>query len=134
MSLFQSDISWKRKKKSAKQKKIEYNYFNSGAIVETEDGTYADREAEISQECIVWNHSMSDVVNSLIKNGLHIDLLEEYDYSPYNCFKNTIEIEPKKYERVDLEMRFSAFVDQHEKLCNLVSSSFLFIYLMSQTI
>ena len=77
--------------------RIEYNYFNSGAIVETEEGTYAEREAEISQECIVWNHSMSDIVNSLIKNGLRIDSLEEYDYSPYNCFKHTVEFEPKKF-------------------------------------
>ena len=77
--------------------KIEYNYFNSGAIVESEEGTYADREAEISQECIVWNHSMSDIINSLIKNGLGIDSLEEYDYSPYDCFKHTVEFEPKKF-------------------------------------
>lgn len=83
--------------------KIEYNYFNAGAMVETEDGTYADREAQISQECIVWNHSLSDIINNLIKNGLRIDLLKEYDYSPYNCFKHTIEFEPKKYRIKHLE-------------------------------
>lgn len=83
--------------------KIEYNYFNSGAMVEIEDGTYADREAQISQEFIVWNHSMSEVVNSLIKNGLRIDSFEEYDYSPYNCFKHTVEFEPKKYRIKHLE-------------------------------
>ena len=85
--------------------KIEYNYFNSGAIVESEEGTYADREAEISQECIVWNHSMSDIINSLIKNGLGIDSLEEYDYSPYDCFKHTVEFEPKKFRIKHLENR-----------------------------
>jgi SAM-dependent methyltransferase len=83
--------------------KIEYNYFNSGAMVEIEDGTYADREARISQEFIVWNHSMSEVVNSLIKNGLRIDSFEEFDYSPYNCFKHTVEFEPKKYRIRHLE-------------------------------
>jgi SAM-dependent methyltransferase len=77
--------------------KIGYNYFNTGAIVETQSGTYADRNAEISGEYIMWNHSMSEVVNSLLKNGLEIRSLDEFDYSPYNCFKETIEAEPKKF-------------------------------------
>ncbi|KIC03563.1 methyltransferase type 12 [Flavobacterium sp. JRM] len=77
--------------------KIGYNYFNSGAIIETQEGTYANREAPIELEYVCWNHSMSEVVNSLIKNGLELNALNEYDYSPYNCFNNTIEFEPKKY-------------------------------------
>ena len=82
---------------------IKYNYFNSGAIVETENGTYADKDAHISQECITWNHSISEVLNSLIKSGLEINSLDEFDYSPYNCFSKTIEIEPKKYRIEHLE-------------------------------
>lgn len=77
--------------------KIEYNYFNTGPIVETESGTYADRDANISQSYVNWNHSMSEVVDSLLKNGLALNSIQEYDYSPYNCFNKTIEFEPKKY-------------------------------------
>ncbi len=77
--------------------KIGYNYFNDGAIVETESGTYADRDADISQTYVSWNHAMSEVVNSLISNGLIINSLDEFDYSPYNCFKETVEFAPKKY-------------------------------------
>lgn len=77
--------------------KIDYNYFNSGAIIETESGTYADKTAEITHEFVVWNHSLSDVINSLIKNGIEINTFEEYDYSPYNCFNKTIEFEPNKF-------------------------------------
>lgn len=77
--------------------KIGYNYFNSGAIVETENGTYADKTADISQEYIMWNHGLSEVINSLIKEKLEIIALDEFDYSPYNCFNRTIEFEPKKY-------------------------------------
>lgn len=84
-------------------KKIEFNYFNSGAMVEAEEGTYADRDADISEEYIVWNHSMSDIINNLIKNGLRIDSFDEYDYSPYDCFKHTIEFETKKYRIKHLE-------------------------------
>lgn len=83
--------------------KIAYNYFNSGAIVETESGTYADKTADITQEYVMWNHSLGEVVNSLIKNGLEINALEEFDYSPYNCFNKTIQIAPKKYRIKHLE-------------------------------
>lgn len=77
--------------------KIAYNYFNTGPIVEIERGTYADKSADITQEYVMWNHSMSEVVNSLIQHGLEIKKLEEFNYSPYNCFAHTVEHEPKKY-------------------------------------
>jgi 2-polyprenyl-3-methyl-5-hydroxy-6-metoxy-1,4-benzoquinol methylase len=78
-------------------KKIAYRYFNSGAIIEAETGTYADKSDEMIHENITWNHSLSEVINSLIRQKLEINLLEEFDYSPYDCFQNTIEFEPKKY-------------------------------------
>jgi len=77
--------------------KIGYNYFNSGAIIETADGTYADKTADITQEYVTWNHSLSEVMNSLIQNGLEIKVFNEFDYSPYNCFNRTVEFEPGKY-------------------------------------
>ncbi|QTV05113.1 class I SAM-dependent methyltransferase [Faecalibacter bovis] len=83
--------------------KIGYNYFNRGAIKESFEGTYADREAPIKQEYVMWNHGITEVLNSLIKNGLEINLFNEYDYSPYNCFQHTIEFEPKKFRIKHLE-------------------------------
>jgi 2-polyprenyl-3-methyl-5-hydroxy-6-metoxy-1,4-benzoquinol methylase len=77
--------------------KIDYRYFNSGAIVETDSGTYAEKNAALSQSYVMWNHGMGEVVNSLIKNGLQIQSLDEYDYSPYNCFSNTVMVEENKY-------------------------------------
>ncbi len=65
--------------------KIAYNYSNSGAIVESEVGTYADKTAAIAQECVMWNHGLGEVLSSLINSGLEIISLEEYDYSPYKC-------------------------------------------------
>ncbi|PHN08464.1 class I SAM-dependent methyltransferase [Flavilitoribacter nigricans] len=74
-----------------------YNYFNDGPIVETEEGTYADRTAKVSNTSVSWNHSLSEVVNSMIKNGLTINLLNEYDYSPYDCFRHTVEVGPGRF-------------------------------------
>ncbi len=77
--------------------KINYRYFKSDAIIETENGTYADKEANITQSNVTWNHSISEVLNSLIKNGIEITSFDELDYSPYNCFNKTVEFEPKKF-------------------------------------
>ena len=76
---------------------LAYRYFNSGAIVETEIGTYADKNADIKQSYVMWNHSISEVINNLIKHGLEIKSFDEFDYSPYNCFNKTIEFAPKKF-------------------------------------
>ena len=77
--------------------KIGYNYFNVAPIVETENGTYADKDAKISQSYVTWNHSMSEVISSLIGNKMEIVDFKEYDYSPYNVFRNMVEFEPKKF-------------------------------------
>ncbi len=77
--------------------KIGYSYFNTGAIIETESGTYADRDAPITKQYVMWNHGIGEVLNSLIQSGLAIDAFAEFDYSPYNCFKETVEVEDKKF-------------------------------------
>lgn len=78
-------------------KEIFYNYFNTEAIIEDETGTYADREAEIANQTITWNHPTSELLNALITNGLELNSFNEFDYSPYNCFNETEEFEPNKF-------------------------------------
>lgn len=77
--------------------KVGYSYFNTGPIIETENGTYADRNAAIRQDYVCWNHGMGEVVNSLTAHGLEIRALNEYDYAPYNCFRHAVEVAPKQY-------------------------------------
>ena len=76
---------------------IENNYFNRGPVKDKETGTYANREAKIEQDYIWWNHSISEVLSSLIDNSIKLESFSEYDYSPYPCFKNTVEFELCKY-------------------------------------
>lgn len=78
-------------------KTISYNYFNTEAIVEETTGTYADRSAPITNQNVSWNHPTSEVLNSLLKNGLRIDRFDEFDFSPYNCFNDMIQTEPKRF-------------------------------------
>lgn len=76
---------------------IAYNYFKDGPIIETENGTYADKSADIKLESISWNHSIGEVLNSLLLHDLCIEAFNEYDYSPYNCFNAMQEFEPGKF-------------------------------------
>mgnify|MGYP000219625423 CR=1 FL=1 len=78
-------------------KGIHYNYFNVEAIHETEEGTYADRDADLKIEYISWNHPTSEVMNALIGQGLTIKAFNEYNYSPYDCFSHTEEFDPGKF-------------------------------------
>jgi SAM-dependent methyltransferase len=77
--------------------KVQYRYMNSGPILETQSGTYAEPGADLTLQSMMWNHGLGDVTNSLIENGLQIRSLREYDYSPYPCFRNTVEFEPGKF-------------------------------------
>lgn len=84
-------------------KGVLYHYFNTEAIIEEESGTYADREAAISNQTITWNHPTSELINALISNGLELNCFNEHDYSPYNCFNETEEFAPQKYRIKHLE-------------------------------
>ncbi|MBO6515282.1 MAG: class I SAM-dependent methyltransferase [Bacteroidia bacterium] len=81
-------------------KGIHYPYFNEGPIVEEEQGTYADESAPITSTSVTWNHPLSDIVTNLMRHDLSIQSLQEFDYSPYNCFRNLKEEEPGKYRMV----------------------------------
>lgn len=70
--------------------RLTYAYHNTGVIETAQTGTYADRSAEIAYREYGWNHSLSEILNSLIQQGLRIEFLNEYPYSPYDCFAKTV--------------------------------------------
>lgn len=76
---------------------VAYNYFKDEPIKEEESGTYADRYVEIEYSTITWNHSLSEVMQALINQNLQIEYFQEYNYSHYACFNNTVEFEPNKF-------------------------------------
>ncbi|WP_267402864.1 MULTISPECIES: class I SAM-dependent methyltransferase [unclassified Chryseobacterium] len=76
---------------------VKYNYFNEKAITETYEGTYADQNADIVQDYVMWNHSLADVIDNLIQNNLEIENFKEFDWSPYPCFKHVNEFEKGKW-------------------------------------
>lgn len=72
---------------------IKYPYHNEAVISETQTGTYADRDANITYKEYSWNHSLSEVFTALLNHGLTIQQFEELNYSYYNCFNNTVQDE-----------------------------------------
>ncbi len=84
-------------------REVAYSYFNREAIVEETEGTYADREAPIKNLSVSWNHPLGDVLGALLRQGLHIDHFQEYDFSPFDCFLNTVEAGPRRYQIKGLE-------------------------------
>lgn len=82
---------------------IQYYYENREVITTENYGTYTDRKASITGKEYGWNHSISEVLNALIKAGLKIEFFNEYMYSPYPCFNNTVEIEKGKWQIKGME-------------------------------
>jgi len=82
---------------------IKYSYENKEVIVTENEGTYTDRNANIKGKEYSWNHSISEVLNALIKAGLQIELFNEHMYSPYPCFRNTVETEKGKWHIKGME-------------------------------
>lgn len=76
---------------------VTYRYFTDEPIVEQEVGTYGDRNADISTKSISWNHALSEIIGSLLQAGLRLDSFDEFDYSVYDCFNGTIEVEKGRW-------------------------------------
>jgi 2-polyprenyl-3-methyl-5-hydroxy-6-metoxy-1,4-benzoquinol methylase len=54
-------------------------YFNTGAIEETGQGSYADPSAVLEHPTsFEWQHSLSDIINAVVGAGLRIDFLHEF--------------------------------------------------------
>jgi SAM-dependent methyltransferase len=82
---------------------LKYPYHNAGVIVSDQTGTYADRYADLKYTEYGWNHSLSEIINSLVGQGLRLEFLNEYPFSPYNCFSKTVKGEDGNYRIQGLE-------------------------------
>ena len=70
-----------------KMEQVKYHYFNREVIESVVSGSYAARDSQVTRKEYGWNHSFSEVINALLKQGLRITQLDEYPFSPYNCFE-----------------------------------------------
>lgn len=82
---------------------LKYPYHNAGVIKSENSGTYADRYAGIEYTDYGWNHSTSELINSLLQQGLQLEFFNEYPYSPFNCFDKTVRGDDGNYRIQGLE-------------------------------
>ena len=76
---------------------VQYPYFVNEPIVETVTGSYADKESDVVRTHVTWNHSLAEVIQSLISYGIEISRFSEYDYSLIDCFPGTEEYQPGRF-------------------------------------
>lgn len=89
---------------------FEYDYFNPiKPYIETNQGTYADKDADVSLTECFWTHSMAEVVQALLDKRLSIKNMSEYDYSPYDVFGEMVKIDDMKYKFKDMKVAFPYF-------------------------
>jgi len=78
--------------------KMIYGYHQKEVIYDEYEGTYAQGDAKMTSKEYGWNHPLSEVVNSLIEVGMHIEYLNEHDGSPYDIFPDLVQNEEGFYE------------------------------------
>lgn len=74
-----------------------YSYFDQPEPDIDEEGTYTENGANAVAELATWTHPLSSVINALAGAGVQIDQLNEFPYSPYNCFEGMAEREPGRF-------------------------------------
>jgi SAM-dependent methyltransferase len=74
-----------------------YSYFEQDEPDVEEEATYTENSGDLKTPLAVWPHPMGRVVNALVKAGIAIRCLNEFPFSPYNCFEGMTEREPGRY-------------------------------------
>jgi len=63
---------------------IRYAYFHADTPQRWDaDGDYADRTAKITNPSYEWTHSLSDIINALLRAGLLLEFIHEFPYTFY---------------------------------------------------
>lgn len=80
--------------------KLGYPYFSKEAIKDDEQGTYAEREARLEHTITYgWNHTLSEIFDSLLSAGLSIDFFHEHQFCTWEAL-------PEMEEGKDRLVRF----------------------------
>ena len=67
---------------------LKYNYFHSSEPMEfTAEGSYASDKPHMKpHKEYEWDHSLSDIINSLIQADLKINFFNEYPFAPFQIY------------------------------------------------
>jgi len=74
-----------------------FSYFTRAEPAVAEEGTYTENGADVVARFAIWAHPLSGVINALIAAGIRIERVNEFAFSPYNCFEGLVEREPGRF-------------------------------------
>ena len=74
-----------------------YAYFTRPAPDVEEEGTYTEDGEAVKAELATWTHPISSVINALIGAGIEIEHVNEFPFSPYDCFEGLQEQAPGRF-------------------------------------
>jgi len=74
-----------------------YSYFTTEVPDVEIEGTYTENGTDAMAELATWTHPLSNVLNALVSAGIRIEHLNEFPFSPYNCFDDMEEGEPGRF-------------------------------------
>ena len=74
---------------------IAFRYFDKGPDIDDSKGTYTDWTAPIKGETYLWSHTMSDIINALLRQGLGLEFIHEFPYTMYDQFPGFMEVNDK---------------------------------------
>ncbi|MEX0920498.1 MAG: class I SAM-dependent methyltransferase [Candidatus Pacearchaeota archaeon] len=72
---------------------VKKSYFHNSPVKEKRGRDYANPKQQLKNTAYTWNHPISEVINSLVREGLKIDFLHEF---PYSCEAHYNNMELKK--------------------------------------
>lgn len=76
-----------------------YSYFAKPHPDIEEEGTYTENGESAVAKLATWAHPLSSVINALVDAGIRIDWVNEFPFSPYNCFDGMVERETDRFYR-----------------------------------
>ena len=92
--------------------KIFYRYFQKGPFLDDSSGTYTDWDADVKGITYEWSYTISDVINSLINEGLRIEYVHEFPFTMYDQFPGFMQRNEKgqyvlKNKKIQIPLLFS---------------------------
>ena len=86
---------------------LRYDLFNTEAVSESNEGSYADPDYPIERRTHCWEYRYDTIINALIANGFRIDLLNERDELFFDPFPGRfVESRPNYWTFKEGETRF----------------------------
>lgn len=102
--------------------KLFYKYFEKGPFLDNSDGSYTNWEnTSIKGETYEWSHTISDLLNPLISEGLRIEYIHEFPFTMYDQFPGFMKNNKKgqyvlKDKKIQIPLLFSLKATKNAKI------------------